>query len=435
MSALMANVRSMKETLTTRDALARAAGALGAVDHAERRSLAHAERLALVDVACRLSRQAEALRDVLISEADRADSSVVERGTPLTSWLSLSGQLTSKEAAGMVFAGRDLAGEPQVADAALSGEVTVRQARAITKTLGELPATLTPVQRERAGELLLERASRTHADALSKLAQVVLAEVCPEQAESAEDEQHRLEARRLRAWARRSLTFLPDGDGSVLVRGSLPDLEAAAFIKLVAAHVESDRRTARERRDPDAAIRTPDQRRADGLIALVAAHGADRRAPSVAGDRPRIVVTLRERELRERAEQAGILESGQAITAGELRRLCCDAELVPVVLGVGSEVLDMGTAQRLVTPAIRRALSVRDAGCIFPGCDAPDWSCDAHHVQPWWAGGKTALGNLVLLCPHHHRLVEPDRFGTRPGSKRWEVQMDDRGMPTVVPPP
>ncbi|MFZ1409991.1 MAG: DUF222 domain-containing protein, partial [Micropruina sp.] len=117
------------------------------------------------------------------------------------------------------------------------------------------------------------------------------------------------------------------------------------FITLIDAYVESDRRAARDLLDPLAEVRTSEQRRADGLIALLAAH---QQAPRLAGDRPRVVVTMREQDLRDRAEQAGVLAAGAPITAGDLRRLCCDADLMPVVLGGNSEVLDVGQTRRLV---------------------------------------------------------------------------------------
>ncbi|MDO5736905.1 MAG: HNH endonuclease signature motif containing protein, partial [Propionibacteriaceae bacterium] len=136
---------------------------------------------------------------------------------------------------------------------------------------------------------------------------------------------------------------------------------------------------------------------------------------------------------RERAEQAGVLASGVEITAGDLRRLCCDADLMPVVFGGSSEILDVGQTQRLVTPGIRKALTLHDGGCVFPGCTARDTACEAHHITPWWAGGATALSNLALLCPHHHKLVEPDRFN-RPGD-RWVIHIDrDTGKVVVTPP-
>jgi hypothetical protein len=67
-----------------------------------------------------------------------------------------------------------------------------------------------------------------------------------------------------------------------------------------------------------------------------------------------------------------------------------------------SEVLDLGRRTRLVTPALRRTLGIRDRACVEPGCDIPAQWCDAHHIIPWWAHGPTTLGNLELRCRTHH---------------------------------
>ncbi|MDO5735889.1 MAG: DUF222 domain-containing protein, partial [Propionibacteriaceae bacterium] len=292
----------------------------------------------------------------------------------------------------------------------------------------------------------IDRAPKNTATTLANMAPQVLAEVAPDLVDSPDEHFARLEWQRRRAAAKRAFSWGDDRDGSMWFRGSLPHLDAAPLIALVEAYVESDRRAARDRlratrgtgadrrviRDQIAndIDRTPDQRRADALVQMVREH---RGAPSSVGDRARIVVTVREEDLRERAEKAGVLASGVEITAGDLRRLCCDADLMPAVLGGPSEILDVGQTQRLVTPGIRKALTLRDGGCVFPGCTARDTACEAHHIQPWWAGGATALSNLALLCPHHHKLVEPDRFG-RPGD-RWVVHIDrDTGKAVVTPP-
>ena len=117
--------------------------------------------------------------------------------------------------------------------------------------------------------------------------------------------------------------------------------------------------------------------------------------------------------------------------ASLLRQWLCDADLMPAVLGGPSEVLDVGRTQRLVTPAIRAALELRDGGCIFPGCDKPPSACQAHHRVPWWAGGETSLSNLVLVCDHHHGIVEPAHD---PTADRWRVEFRDDGIPHVLPP-
>jgi hypothetical protein len=68
-------------------------------------------------------------------------------------------------------------------------------------------------------------------------------------------------------------------------------------------------------------------------------------------------------------------------------------------------VLDLGRETRTVSRAQRRALNARDRGCVIPGCSAPPAWCEGHHVRFWRNGGKTDIGNLVLLCGRCHDLV------------------------------
>ena len=104
---------------------------------------------------------------------------------------------------------------------------------------------------------------------------------------------------------------------------------------------------------------------------------------------------------------AGITENGTVLGAADLRRIACDTQVIPVVMGAPSEVLDVGRAKRTITPAIRRALIARDQGCVWPGCERAPVHCDGHHVQHWLDDGPTSLANLALLChSHHHRLHE-----------------------------
>ncbi|MCC2593924.1 HNH endonuclease [Tessaracoccus sp. OS52] len=424
------------QKLCVGEALRRATEGLGSIDHSRREYASDADRLAWLKAAQQLARQSEALFKKLVAEADDAGSSMRVHGTPTTTWLALGGQTTAREAAGMVFAGKDLAKHPEVELRALSGEIAVGQARAIGKAMAELPPTLTAEQVKLAERQLIKEAADTPAEVLQKSAARILEEIRPSasQDDRVEWEQIRLEEQSRRARRRRYLFFEDDRDGSTLIKGSLPYVEAEGLKRLVSAYVEQDRRRGRDEADPRAEERTGEQRRADALVQLVRDHGQGRLAPRVAGDRPRVVVVMREDSLRERAEQAGRLASGEQIAAGELRRLVCDADLAPVVLGSRSEVLDVGRDQRLVTPDLRRTLSGRDGGCQFPMCAVEDERCEAHHIQPWWAGGATALQNLVLLCPHHHRLVEPERFWKNPGADSWQVRLSEVGRAEFIPP-
>ncbi len=104
-----------------------------------------------------------------------------------------------------------------------------------------------------------------------------------------------------------------------------------------------------------------------------------------------------------------------------LRRLACDADVIPVVMDGESEVLDVGRARRLVPPAMRRALIARDGGCLFPGCTIPATWTEGHHVVPWSHGGATSIDNTALLCSAHHHAVH---------SGRWIVEADPRWVGT-----
>jgi len=84
------------------------------------------------------------------------------------------------------------------------------------------------------------------------------------------------------------------------------------------------------------------------------------------------------------------------------RTLACDAAIGRIVMRGDSEVLDLGRRTRLITPALRRSLTIRDRTCVEPGCDIPAHWCDAHHVVPWQHHGPTSLDNLELRCRTHH---------------------------------
>jgi hypothetical protein len=102
------------------------------------------------------------------------------------------------------------------------------------------------------------------------------------------------------------------------------------------------------------------------------------------------------------------LSTGHTISPGEFRRLACNADLIPAVLGGDSEILDLGRAHRLFKPAQRKAMAVRDRTCRTDGCDIPAAWTEAHHLTPWSRGGKTDLRDGVLLCSwHHHRAHDP----------------------------
>ncbi|MFF2031380.1 DUF222 domain-containing protein [Arthrobacter sp. NPDC058192] len=113
------------------------------------------------------------------------------------------------------------------------------------------------------------------------------------------------------------------------------------------------------------------------------------------------------------------------VTASTVRKIACDADIIPVLLGGEGRVLDIGRASRVFPPHIRRAITVRDQGCSFPQCTIPAAWCEAHHVTYWSRGGSTGTENGTLLCSHHHHLIHKEQ---------WTIQMRS-GIPWFIPPP
>jgi hypothetical protein len=118
------------------------------------------------------------------------------------------------------------------------------------------------------------------------------------------------------------------------------------------------------------------------------------------------------------------------VSAETSRRMACDASVVHWHEGKSGEPLNIGRKSRTIPPAIRRALKRRDGGCRFPGCTCSKF-VDAHHIQHWADGGETSMGNLVLLCRRHHRLVHEGGFDvqTLPDGEIWFIYPDGRTLP------
>ncbi|MEV4263666.1 DUF222 domain-containing protein [Kribbella sp. NPDC049584] len=142
------------------------------------------------------------------------------------------------------------------------------------------------------------------------------------------------------------------------------------------------------------------QVRADAAGSTSTAAGSGGRVPGY-GAKATITVTIDWQDLKAASADAiGDAVYGDGLSAGLVRRMACDARIVPLVLGSNSEPLDVGRSERLVTRGMRRALNARDRGCVV--CGAPPIQCDAHHLVSWIDGGETKIANLALLCRRHH---------------------------------
>ncbi|GAB2872724.1 hypothetical protein GCM10027026_24120 [Myroides odoratimimus subsp. xuanwuensis] len=310
---------------------------------------------------------------------------------------------------------------------------------------------------------MLAEAGVLDASELAKAARHLIHVIDPDRTER--DLEKALDREERAAHLDRFLSIVDDGAGGVRVKGR-GSVEDAAILKAALLPLtkpqpaldtgENDEGCSGEVTDP----RDHGARLWDALIQN-AQHGLDTdQAPDGHGARPRVTVTIDYQALvghldrtalstleggidwpllgldhtgtttglaADLAAGLGVTDEGLVMSAATARRLACDADIIPVALGGPSEQLDVGRAYRLVTPALWRALVVRDRHCAFPACTRPPVMCHAHHITHWTDGGPTSLDNMVLLCGHHHRTIH---------HTPWEVRLNPRdGLPEFQPPP
>jgi hypothetical protein len=152
-------------------------------------------------------------------------------------------------------------------------------------------------------------------------------------------------------------------------------------------------------------VRPAANRRAHGLIEALGRYLDAGIGPIQGGERPHITITMQWDALTGPISNASF-DSGAMISPAQARRFLCDAQIIPMILGSKSEMLDVGRASRTFPAHIRRAITAGDQGCAWPGCDRPpDW-CDGHHVRFWLRDfGATSYENGCLLCPYHHTEI------------------------------
>ncbi|MCD2187976.1 DUF222 domain-containing protein [Actinomycetospora soli] len=133
--------------------------------------------------------------------------------------------------------------------------------------------------------------------------------------------------------------------------------------------------------------------------------------------------TLRQ-QLADTSTALALLGDSTWIRPDTARRLACDADIIPMLLGSKGEVLDVGRKTRSIPTATARAITRRDRHCAFPGCRRRARHSEIHHIIHWANGGHTEPDNLVCLCRYHHDLVH---------HSGWDVHMTDH-MPWFRPP-
>src|SRR3954451_10930936 len=153
--------------------------------------------------------------------------------------------------------------------------------------------------------------------------------------------------------------------------------------------------------------RTRAQRLGDARAQLAALHLPGGKLPVLRTVKPHVGVLIGIEDLVDPAAGPGAATTsmGSAISAARARMLACDGTVPRIVIGPDSVPMDVGRTHRVAPPHLRRAVELRDATCVFAGCEAPAWWCEVHHVLHWGDGGETSLENSALLCERHHSKV------------------------------
>ncbi|WP_341717035.1 DUF222 domain-containing protein [Micromonospora sp. FIMYZ51] len=367
-----------------------------------------------LDAVHRLEQRLAAVKLALVRELDGRGTAAAQGASSTAVWLRDRLRLGVPAARRLVdLAGALDAGPDQVRLALGDGRLDEAQARVIVDIAAGVAREASAEAAERATTLLVEWAGQFDSAVLRRLGARILDHVAPEIAEEAAA--RALEAEAARAARDRHLTLSDPRDGRARLAGSL-DAETAALLRAAIEPLTAPS-------GPDDS-RTPGQRRHDALGDLCRLALRTGELPEHGADAAQIVVTTAYDLLAGRLGP-GTLDSGQTLTPATVRRLACDAAVLPAVLGGAGQVLDVGRQRRLFSGPLRRALVLRDGGCAFPGCDRPPRWCEGHHLQHWSDGGPTSLANAVLLCRHHHRQVH---------HHGWQVYLAADGHPEFVPP-
>ena len=321
-------------------------------------------------------------------------------------WLAVETRTTQREARRDLALGRALEVHPAVASALSSGELRTEQARVVADAVDALPARVDDETRWRAETVLLGLARDHDARELRQIGKRILDVVAPEVGEC--HEATVLAAEEARADAGVELVLVDDGAGRCHGRFEAPSHVGKMLKRHLLALANPARHTDDELKDDAGGWKPLRRRLGEAFVEYVERYPEDR-TPQTAGVSATVVVTMTLEQLLADGGTA-LLDDGDRISAGQARRLACEAGIIPAVLDSRSVPLDMGRRTRLFTKAQRIALGLRDGGCTAKGCETSASGCHAHHDDPWSRLGPSDLANGRLLCPRHHRLAHDSRY-------------------------
>ncbi len=301
-----------------------------------------------------------------------------------------------------------------------AGHVSAEQALVVAEAVNRLSSTIDPLRIEAAQADLLDHAARLSVAQLRVVANHLVEVVDPDGADETLEQQLQAQEER----ARKQTMFVGQfgADGISRGRFAVPNVTFAMLKKALDA-CASPRRDHHLFDDGTCEPLGYESRMGLAFCELIEHLPVDG-LPQHGVANASIVVTVDEDKLRAGAGEA-TLDTGGTVSISEVRRLACNAGILPLVLGGESRILDLGVSRRLFDRYQRLALAARDRGCVFAGCQRPPAWCEAHHLKPWSEGGATDLVNGCLLCSFHHHLVHQGE---------WDLSRAPDGIIEVIPP-
>lgn len=300
---------------------------------------------------------------------------------------------------------------PATAQAAADGALGDEHIDVVLDLLERIPGDVPVDEREGYEKAVADYQRVATPAAARKLVDRIIALVDPDGTLPREKELARPARELIKSWTR---------GGDLAIKGRL-DAETGRALEALLSPLTKPRPAEDGTPDP----RSVEERNGDALAEMIDLVLREDGLPTEAGTKPAVTVVLDYNKLLDGLRTVGSINGTDPITAAQARRLACDAEIIPAVLGTHSEVLDLGRSQRTVNRAQRRILNLRDGGCIFTNCPRPARWTEAHHIKWWIFGGPTDIANLCLLCPEHHRLIH---------HSEWQIVMAADGHPECIPP-
>ncbi len=359
-------------------------------------SLSEADVAAAIGSAQELRELAQTVTAVLAREADSRGLGS-DDGLSRIDWLKEQAPgLEGGQAASLVLVGAALAEErwATLAQKVSAGQVSVAQAAVVLRLYKDVQRIADPEHLDAIVDAIVDSIELFSVKELNRIAREARMALKPPREQDAEDAGRRLGRSFSKVGTCAEMTeyrLRLDGEGAAIIDAAIDPLARPRPDLGWSAETEGDPRAA-------------DTRRADALLELVgravAAPQGQTRTP-----RTKVVVTMSYEALLGKLRGAGVADNDSVLSPATVRRMACEASIIPLVLGSPSQVLDQGYLERYFTPAQRLALAMRDKGCSFPGCTVPPQWCEAHHVTHWLFGGETNLGNGALLCGRHHTVV------------------------------